>query len=204
MIIAIFRGSAHRDCYINVTLNHKILVVFRNLKNYDSHLIIQELDKFNLKINVTPYGFEKYMSFTINNKLSFIDSFQFQSSSFNSLVKTLKMIYLSREFDSNVLAPVKPKGFYYYKYMSILKSLKKNYLAEKHFIVLWTVKKYWQRVWICSYGCNKFEMKTMKYYHHFYSQCDVLLLSVLEKFKNNSFKNYEFCPSHYLSALALS
>ena len=136
MIIAIFRGSAHRDCYINVTSNHKILVVFRNLKNYDSHLIIQELDKFNLKINVTPYGFEKYMSFTINNKLSFIDSFQFQSSSFNSLVKTLKMIYLSREFDSNVLAPVKPKGFYYYKYMSILKSLKKNYLAEKRFIVL--------------------------------------------------------------------
>ena len=44
----------------------------------------------------------------------------------------------------------------------------------------------------------------MKYYHHFYSQCDVLLLSALEKFKNNSFKNYEFCPSHYLSALALS
>ena len=76
------------------------------------------------------------MSFTINNKLSFIDSFQFQSSSFNSLVKTLKMIYLSREFDSNVLVPVKPKGFYYYKNMSILKSLKKNYLAEKRFIVL--------------------------------------------------------------------
>ena len=76
------------------------------------------------------------MSFTINNKLSFIDSFQFQSSSFNSLVKTLKMVYLSREFDSNVLVPVKPKGFYYYKNMSILKSLKKNYLAEKSFIVL--------------------------------------------------------------------
>ena len=76
------------------------------------------------------------MSFTINNKLSFIDSFQFQSSSFNSLVKTLKMVYLSREFDSNVLVPVKPKGFYYYKNMSILKSLKKNYLAEKRFIVL--------------------------------------------------------------------
>ena len=76
------------------------------------------------------------MSFTINNKLSFIDSFQFQSSSFNSLVKTLKMIFLSREFDSNVLVPVKPKGFYYYKNMSILKSLKKNYLAEKRFIVL--------------------------------------------------------------------
>ena len=35
-----YRGSAHRDCNINVKLNHKIPVVFHNLKNYDSHLII--------------------------------------------------------------------------------------------------------------------------------------------------------------------
>ena len=70
-----YRGSAHKDCNINVTLNHKIPVVFHNLKNYDSHLIMQELGKFNLKINVIPNGLEKYISFSINNKLSFIDSF---------------------------------------------------------------------------------------------------------------------------------
>ena len=34
-----YRGSAHRDCNINVKLNQKILVVFDNLKNYDSHLL---------------------------------------------------------------------------------------------------------------------------------------------------------------------
>ena len=34
-----------------------------------------ELGKVNIKISVTPNGLEKYMSFTINNKLSFIDSF---------------------------------------------------------------------------------------------------------------------------------
>ena len=33
------RGSAHRDCNINLTLNQKISVVFHNLKIYDSHLI---------------------------------------------------------------------------------------------------------------------------------------------------------------------
>ena len=79
----------HRDCNINVKLNHKIPVVFQNLKNYDSHLIMQKLDKFNLKINVIASGLEKYMSFSINNKLSFIDSFQFLSSSLDSLVKNL-------------------------------------------------------------------------------------------------------------------
>ena len=44
-----YRGSSHRDCNINVKLNYKIPVVFRNLKNYDSHLIMQELCKFNLE-----------------------------------------------------------------------------------------------------------------------------------------------------------
>ena len=62
-----YGGSAHRYCNINVKLNHKILVVFHNLKNYDLHLIMQELGKFNLKINVIPNGLEKYMSFSINN-----------------------------------------------------------------------------------------------------------------------------------------
>ena len=65
----------YRDCNINLKLNDKIPIVFHNLKSYDSYLIMQELGKFTLKINVIPNGFEKYMSFTINNKLGFIDSF---------------------------------------------------------------------------------------------------------------------------------
>ena len=47
-------------------------------------------------------------------------------------------------------------------------------------------------------------MKMMKDYHDLYLKCDLLLLAdVFEKFKNN-FKNYGLCPSHYLSASALS
>ena len=74
-IIGKYGGWAHRDCNINLKLNHKIPIVFHNLKKY-SHLIMQELDKFSLKINVIPNRSEKYMGFTINNKLSFIDSSQ--------------------------------------------------------------------------------------------------------------------------------
>ena len=54
-----YRGSAYKDCKINLKSNHKILVVFQNLRNYDSHLIMQELGKFSLKINVIPNGLEK-------------------------------------------------------------------------------------------------------------------------------------------------
>ena len=35
-----YRISIHKDCSINVKLNHKIPVLFNNLKNFDSHLIM--------------------------------------------------------------------------------------------------------------------------------------------------------------------
>ena len=54
-----YRGSAHRDCNINLKLNHKAPVAFLNLNNYDFHLIMQELGKFNLKIRAIPNGLEK-------------------------------------------------------------------------------------------------------------------------------------------------
>ena len=104
-----YRGSARRDCNINLKLNHKIFIVFHNLKN-DSNLTKQELDKFNLKVSVIRNGLEKYMSFTINDKLSFIDSFQFLISSLDSLIKNLNkddFKYLSQEFGNNVLYLVK-------------------------------------------------------------------------------------------------
>ena len=44
-----YRGSSDGYCTINVKLNHKISVVFHNLKHYESYLIIQKLGKFNLK-----------------------------------------------------------------------------------------------------------------------------------------------------------
>ena len=65
-----YAGSAHKDCNNNLKLNKKTPVVFSNIKNCDSHLIMQqELDKLNLKINVIPNGLEKYMGFITNNKL---------------------------------------------------------------------------------------------------------------------------------------
>ena len=74
-----------------------------------------------------------------------------------------------------------------------LKSLKKNYLAKKSFLVRLKVKKkisdkeyqHVLKVW------NKFEMKTMKDYHDLYLKCDVLLsVDVFQKFRNNGLKNY--------------
>ena len=65
-------------------------------------------------LNVILNGLETYMTFTISNKLSFIDSFQFLTSSLDSLAKNLRnngFKYLSQEFDNNELGLVKQKGF---------------------------------------------------------------------------------------------
>ena len=97
-ITAKYRASAHRDCNTNVKLNHKIAVVFHTLKNSESHLILLGLGKFNLKANVIPNGLEKYMSFSINNKLSFIGSNNLNKDDFK---------YFSQEFDNKVIDLVK-------------------------------------------------------------------------------------------------
>ena len=100
---------------------------------------MQELSKFNLKINVIPNRLRKKLSFSINNKLSSIDSFQFLSSSLDSLVKNLgkdNFKDLSQEFDNNVLDLVKQKAFYAYEYMNDFKILQIKYQAKKIFIIL--------------------------------------------------------------------
>ena len=77
--------------------------------------------KSNFKINVIPNGLQKCMSFNVNNKLIFINRFQFLSSSLDSLVKNLNkddFKYFSQEFDSKILDLVKQKEFYTYEYIS--------------------------------------------------------------------------------------
>ena len=79
-----YRGSAHWSCNVNLKLTKKVLVIFRNLRGYESHLIMQEIGKFHVKVSVIPNGLEKYMVFTINKNLGFFESMQFMNSSLDA------------------------------------------------------------------------------------------------------------------------
>ena len=59
----------------------KIPLVFHNLKNYDAHLIMQQLGKYmkTRTVNCIAQDTEKYITFSIDD-LSFIDSFNFLNS----------------------------------------------------------------------------------------------------------------------------
>ena len=130
---------------INLKVNHKIPAAFHNLKNYDFLFIMQELSKFDLKISVITNGLEKYMSFSNNNKLCFIGSFQFLISSLDGLGKNLNkddFKYISQEFDNCVLDLDKQKGFYPYEYMSDFEEFNEE-LPSKERLTLWFFN--WQK-----------------------------------------------------------
>ena len=89
---------------------------------------MQELGEFNLKKNVIPNGLDLII---------FIDSYQFLSSSLNSLVKDLNkddFKYLSQVFDNKVLDQVKQKEFYpHHGYMSYFEQLKEELPRKEKF-----------------------------------------------------------------------
>ena len=126
-----YRGAAHYSCNIDLKVTKKVPVIFHNLKGYDSHLIFKQLSKFDLKISVIPNGLEKYMAFTLNKNLVFIDSTLFMNSSLDKLVKNLSdkdFKYLSEEFSGEQFRLVKEKRIYPYGYMISFKKIKENKL----------------------------------------------------------------------------
>ena len=129
-----FRGATHFSCNANFKLSKRLPVIFHNLRGYDSHLIIKEINNSDVKVSVIPNGLEKYMAFTVNKSLIFIDSMQFMNSSLDSLVKNLMdedFKYLSEEFSGKFLEIVKEKGVYPYEYMDSFKKFSENKLPEK-------------------------------------------------------------------------
>ena len=216
-----FRDAAHWSCNINLQLTKKVPVIFHNLRGYDSHLIFNELDKFDVKINVIPNGLEKYMAFFLNKNLVFIDSMQFMNSSLEKLVKNLSdndFKYLTKEIGSKNFELLKQIDVYPYEYMDSFKRFSEEKLPEKECFYS-SVKngttdingeKLQYHITVkdclkCSKVCNKFNMKNMSDYHDHYFKKDVSLLAdVFEKFIDTCLKFYKLDLCHYFSSPGFS
>ena len=126
-----FRRSAHQECNLKLRIKPedlKIPVIFHNLHGYDSHFIMQQIgeiadkhghtykkeEKQDLNIKAIPNNMGKYMAFMLANHLTFIDSFQFMSSSLDKLVSNLPkddLIYTSKAFKGKRLDLMSQKMF---------------------------------------------------------------------------------------------
>ena len=94
-------------------------------------------DKQYHNINAIPNNIEKYMAFMLGNHLTFIDSFQFMSSSLDKLVSNLPkddVIYISQVFKGKRLNLMSPKGVYPYDFMGSFEKFDQTELpAKEHF-----------------------------------------------------------------------
>ena len=194
-----FRGSAHQECNLKLRIKPediKIPVIFRNLRGYDSHFIMQQIGEIAenhackdkkgkerpLKINAIPNNIGKYMAFMLGNHLNFIDSFQFMNSSLDKLVSNLpkeNLKYTSEEFTGKKFSLMSQKGVYPYDYMDSFEKFNQMELPtkEQFYSILndqhVTNEEYYhaRKVW------KTFNIKTMGEYHDLYLKSDVLLLA---------------------------
>ena len=75
-------------------MTKNVPVIVHNLRGYDNHLIMQEIDKSDVDVSVIPNVLEKCMAFIIYNNLVFIYTMQFMNSSLDFLVKNLALYEL--------------------------------------------------------------------------------------------------------------
>ena len=207
-----FRGAAHFSCNANFKISRKVPVVFHNLKGCNGHLIMKELSKFDVSIDVISCGLEKYMAFIVNRWLVFIDSMQFLNTSLDVLVRNLSdkdFKCLSEVFgkESERLELVKCKGVYPYEWVDAFEkfderclpsrecffsSLKGRGISEEEYLRA-------NKVW------NVFGMKCFGEYHDLYLKCDVLLLcDVFERFISTCLEYYGLDSCHYFSSPGLA
>ena len=221
-----YRGSAHQDCNLKLRINPeeiKIPVIFHNLRGYDCHFIMQEIGaivknntytkngkEIKMDINAIPNNMEKYMAFMLGNHLTFIDSFQFMSSSLDKLVSNLPaeaLKYTNKKFKGKKFELMTRKGVYPYDYMDSFEKFNKTELPtkEEFYSILnnehITDEDYShaQNVW------NIFQLQTMGEYHNLYLKSDILLLAdVFENFRKTCLQYYKLDPCHYFTSPGLS
>ena len=191
-----YRGSAHKDCNLNFQISDKIPVIFHNLRGYDSHFIMQEIgeivkkntytnkkgEKKQMNINAIPNNMEKYMAFMLGNHLTFIDSFQFMSSSLERLVSNLpkeSLKYTSKKFKGEKLDLMAQKGVYPYDYMDSFDKFNEKLPTKEDFYSILNNQhisddeyKHAQTVW------STFSLKNMGEYHNLYLKSDILLNTI--------------------------
>ncbi|XP_052124667.1 uncharacterized protein LOC127749656, partial [Frankliniella occidentalis] len=206
-----YRGAAcSAPCNLGLREKRFINVIIHNSGKYDTHAIISCIGRVTSdlsEITLIPRTKERYISFSWG-KLRFLDSYNFLSSSLDSLVRDLTF-----ETDFEILKEVFPeeekqklllrKGVYPYSHMQSVEVFEEKSLPSKD--------KFWndlseehisdedylhaQKVW------ETFECKTMGEFHDLYVKSDSLILAcVFEAYRRMTMKNFNLDVAYYYSS----
>ncbi|MCG7879165.1 MAG: C2H2-type zinc finger protein [Candidatus Thiodiazotropha endolucinida] len=207
-------GVACNACNLNCRQATFIPVLFHNLKNFDAHIICQNLGYFkDHKLKCIAQNTERYVSFSLGG-LRFIDSFQFLPSSLENLVEDLAQDglqafpHLRSEINDEVKANLLlRKGVYPYEYMDSFEKFEEAELPPKEEFYS-SIKK--EHISSADYEhaqtvFKTFNMTSLGEYHDVYLKSDVILLTdVFEAFRNLCLKQYELDPCHFYTSPGLS
>ena len=150
------------------------------------------------------------MAFMLGNHLTFIDSFQFMSSSLDKIASNLPkddLIYRSKAFKGKRLDLLSRKGVYPYDFMDSFEKFNNRELPTKDQFysilndehIMGNEYIHAKEVW------DTFYIKTMGDYHDLYLVSDMLLLTdVFENFRKTCMQYYKLDPCHYFTSLSLS
>ena len=221
-----YRGSAHQVCNLELRLNPeelKIPVIFHNLRGYDSHFLMQHIgaiankhtyinkkgEEKQMNINAIPNNMEKYMAFMLGNHLTFIDSFQFMSSSLDKLVSNLpiqSLKYTSQIFKGKKLDLMARKGVYPYDYMDSFDKFNEKLPTKEEFYSILNDEHISNEDYKHAQNVGEeFKLKTMGEYHNLYLKSDIFLLAdVFENFRRTCLEYYKLDPCHYFTSPGLS
>ena len=150
------------------------------------------------------------MAFMLGNHLTFIDSFQFMSSSLDKLASNLPkddLIYTSKAFKGKRLDLMSQKGVYPYDFMDSFEKFNQKELPTKD--QFYSILNY-QHITDDEYNhakevWNTFMIRTLGDYHDLYLVSDVLLLTdVFENFRKTYMQYYRLDPYHYFTSPGLS
>ena len=212
-----YNGAAHTSCNLRYQLPNYVPLFFHNLKGYDSHFIISNLNSKSFsKCQIIPQNMEKFISF----KLDFIqvlDSYQFLGESLGKLVENLResghdFPITNKIFESYQLNEYKKdllfkKSVYPYEYVDDISKFNERCLPPKNQFYSKlnnshiTDEEYTHaiNVW------NEFEIQTFGEYHDFYVNLDTSLLSdVFQAFRKKIYQYYKLDACHFFSIPGLA
>ena len=232
-----YRGAAHNICNLRYKIPKEIPVVFHNGSIYDYHIIIKGLaEEFEgqfeclgkIQKNVLLFQCQLKKNLTIKlEKVKFIDSFRFMSSSLSNLVDNLSedFIVVSAQFvnldftifkdDQLIFRCFECKNNYNKEFNKKLvkrfaniyefcnKDINKSILLLRKAVYLYEYMDSWERF----HGTSLTDKEA------FYSSLNMEDITdadhrhakkVFENFRNKCIERYELDPAHLLSASGLA
>lgn len=220
-----YRGPAHLICNLLYNEHKDIAICIHNLKNFDSNLILKYIETdFVKNVYVLPKSTDKFMSFSLNlgrnNRLKFLDTYQFLPSSLENLTENLKTSglhnfkitknILQQKFgyiSDDILEKIICKSAFPYEFLDKFEKFDFEYFPniEEFNSSLNFTKIDENRYNRAKYIYKYFKLRNFGDFTDFYCLLDSCLLAdIFTKFRNDSLRIYGLEPLHYFSIPSLS